>query len=148
MMFLLFFQFLRAGIVHYRRSNIVPLETDASRHEHKLFFEVGTGNWGVVRFVMQLFKKNWIVVSPWITFKFATFTSLHLNNTWACLNTASFLLYNLHYVFLLLLGHCQISFISLYFYLVLLRIFYVFSQHHNTPNLMNHFAVDKLFSHA
>ena len=68
MMFLLFFQFLQVGVVRYQRSNIVPLETDASRHEHKLFFEVGTGNWGVVRFVMQLFKKNWIVVSPWIIF--------------------------------------------------------------------------------
>ena len=44
MMFLFVFQFLRVGIVHYQRSNIVPLETDASRHEHKLFLEVGTGN--------------------------------------------------------------------------------------------------------
>ena len=39
-MFLFFFQFLRVGIVHYQRSNIVPLETDASRHEHKLFLKL------------------------------------------------------------------------------------------------------------
>ena len=74
MMFLFLFQFLRVGIVHYQRSNMVPLQTDNSRHEHKLFLDVGTGNWEIVRFVMQLFKKNWIVISPWIIFKFATFT--------------------------------------------------------------------------
>ena len=36
---------LRVGIAHYQRSNIhvVPLETGASRHERKLFLEVGTG---------------------------------------------------------------------------------------------------------
>ena len=40
MMFLFVFQFLRVGIVHYQRSNIVPLETDASRHEHKVFWKL------------------------------------------------------------------------------------------------------------
>ena len=40
MMFLFVFQFLRVGIVHYKRSNIVPLETDASRHEHKVFWKL------------------------------------------------------------------------------------------------------------